>query len=119
MNVYVDGSGKGDYVFYIEELDVVEVFHEDNITNNEAEYKAILKSLQYLYELLVTGKLKDTNITIYSDSQLVINQLNHIYHIRSNRLRELALSVWRMCREFSVRFIWIPRKENKAGKVLG
>lgn len=77
-------------------------------TNNTAEYRAILRAI-----LQVSGVTE-----ILSDSQLVVNQLNHDYHIRDPHLRELALQVWTQAKN-RIKFTWIPRKENKAGKLLG
>jgi ribonuclease HI len=42
-------------------------------TNNQAEYEAILKGLQLLYEV------KAEAIEIFGDSQLIINQLLGLY----------------------------------------
>ena len=76
-------------------------------TNNEAEYLAILIALEHF-----------TNVTeILSDSQLVINQLNHMFHIKEDRLRNLAIKVWSLTKG-SVIFTWVPRKDNLAGKML-
>lgn len=78
-------------------------------TNNEAEYLAILRALQ--------NNLDD--VDIYSDSQLVVNQLNHKWSIKEDKLRTLAVAIWEVSRGRKVTFNWIPRKENLAGKVLG
>jgi len=77
-------------------------------TNNEAEYAAIVYAITAF----------EGNLEIYSDSRLVVSQLNHRYHIREDRLRELAIRIWNICINRKVSFNWIPRKENLAGKVL-
>ena len=82
---------------------------EKPVTNNEAEYYAVIRGLEV-----------DGVTEILSDSQLVVNQLNMNYHIREDRLRELAKIVWKRAKaKGKIKFTWIPRKENKAGKVLG
>ena len=43
------------------------------VTNNQAEYEAMLKGLQLLWEI------KAKAIEIFRDSQLVINQLLRVY----------------------------------------
>ena len=83
-------------------------------TVNEAEYVAVIYALQ---------KSSDMSVEILSDSKLVVNQLNRKWHIKAETLRQLAEMVWedvaaRKKFGHKVTFTWIPRKENKAGKML-
>jgi ribonuclease HI len=111
MFVYTDGSGKtGKYCFLVDETNEVRIFEKRGITNNQAEYLAILETLKAHTE---------DNVTIYSDSKLVVNQLNHKFAIKDDELRGLAQQVWKLCEGRNVKFSWISRIENKAGKVLG
>jgi len=117
MIVYVDGSSNGRYCFLagtgVHPNAFFRLNHEirykKGITNNEAEYLAVLLALQSL----------PGGMTIYSDSQLVVKQLNHEWNIKEERLRRLATKVWRLSRGRKIKFKWIPREENKAGKYLG
>jgi len=111
MKIYVDGSSKGRYGF-VTENNIAKIFEKKNITNNQAEYLAILEALKWTEE---------RELTILSDSFDVVNQLNHEFHIKNDKLRELALKVWEIMKEkgLTVEFKWIPRNENKAGKMLG
>lgn len=113
MDIYTDGSGKtGKYAYVAEGLmkKKVKIFEKKGVTNNEAEYLAIIQALE---------DNKEKEICIHSDSQLVVNQLNQKFAIKENRLRELAEKVWKLCEGRSVTFNWTPREKNKAGKVLG
>jgi ribonuclease HI len=57
---------------------------------------------------------------IYSDSKNTISQLNHDFAINNEKLRELAREAWLLMAKFSnLSLLWIPRKENLAGKMLG
>ena len=58
-----------------------------NCTNNQAEYKAILKGL------VLCAKYTQKKVIVYSDSQLVINHLNGVYHLKNNNLRVLYRKV--------------------------
>ena len=115
ISVYVDGSG-GDnsgYGFFVE--DTGESFYEKKpeITNNQAEYLAIIAALKKF-----VGSTEE--ITIYSDSKNTVNQLNHEFAINNEQLRDLAREAWSMIGKFSDLSIrWIPRKNNLAGKMLG
>lgn len=104
MKVYVDANPKT-VGWVIEDGDskVIPIMER---TNNEAEYAAVLMALRGIKGVT----------EILSDSQLVVNQLNRKWHIREDRLREYAMEIWRYK---GVKFTWIPRKENLAGKLLG
>jgi ribonuclease HI len=115
LSVYVDGSGGSDpgYGFFVKETG--ESFYEKkpNITNNQAEYLAIIAALK---------KFDGNNdeITIYSDSKNTVSQLNHEYAINNEQLRELAREAWVLLAKFSkIKLTWVPRSENLAGKMLG
>lgn len=110
---YVDGSGKGKYAFVAEkggEVFKIGLFSRKGITNNQAEYLAVLEVLK---------AFPKQELLIYSDSRLLVNQLNLNYAIRSFKLRKLAQEVWRRMRTRKVEIRWIPRRYNKAGKLLG
>jgi len=115
INIYVDGAG-GDnsgYGFYVKETG--ESFYEKkpNITNNQAEYLAIISALKKFVET-------QYEITIYSDSKNTVSQLNHDFAINTEQLRVLAREAWELIAKNSkIKIVWIPRKENLAGKMLG
>lgn len=111
INVFCDGSGKtGKYAYVIEQIGKVRIFQKKGITNNQAEYLAIIAALK-------DNKFKD--ICIHSDSQLVVNQLNKKYAIKDDELRKLAQQIWRLCEKRNITFNWVKRQNNLAGKVLG
>ena len=59
-------------------------------------------------------------ITIYSDSKNTVNQLNHEFAINNEQLQSLAQEAWSIIGKFpNLSIVWIPRKENLAGKMLG
>ena len=52
-------------------------------TNNIAEYKAVIKSLFF------ARKYTNQNVFIYSDSELVVRQLNGVYKVKGFSSEEL------------------------------
>lgn len=115
LSVFVDGSGgpNSGYGFFVKETG--ESFYEKKpgITNNQAEYMAIISALKKFAEA-------DDKITIFSDSKNTVNQLNHEFAINSEPLRDLAREAWKIIGKFSnLTISWVPRKENLAGKMLG
>ncbi len=58
-------------------------------------------------------------ITIFSDSKNTVNQLNHEFAINNEQLRNFARDAWSIIGKFSnLSIVWIPRKDNLAGKML-
>jgi ribonuclease HI len=115
ISIFVDGSGgtNSGYGFFVKETG--ESFYEKkpDLTNNQAEYLAIISALRKYVE-------STEEITIYSDSKNTVNQLNHEFAINNEELRNLAREAWEIIGKFSNLSIqWIPRKENLAGKMLG
>ena len=115
ISIYVDGAGgpNSGYGFFVKETG--ESFYEKkpNITNNQAEYMAIIAALKKFVET-------DDEVTIYSDSKNTVSQLNHIFAINNENLKELAREAWPVIAKYSkLKIIWIPRNENLAGKMLG
>ena len=115
ISVYVDGSGgsASGYGYFVKETG--ESFYEkkSDLTNNQAEYLAIISALNKFIE-------SEEQITIFSDSKNTVNQLNHEFAINNEQLRNLARQAWELIGKFSnLSIVWIPRKENLAGKMLG
>jgi ribonuclease HI len=109
MKIWTDGSGKGKYG-YVTDTEIARSFDKSDITNNQAEYLSAIKALEDNH---------DKEIEILSDSELMVSQLNHNYAIKNNRLRELAQQVWKLAEGRKVTYRWVPREENRAGKLLG
>jgi ribonuclease HI len=80
---------------------------QPTVTNNQAEYEALLRGLQYLREA------KAIAVEIFGDSELVIKQLNGQYKCRNDILR----NYYEECKEILKRFQLvilqhIPRENN-------
>jgi ribonuclease HI len=115
LSIFVDGSGGPDsgYGFFVKETGESFYKKEANITNNQAEYMAIISVLKKFSDV-------QDEITIYSDSKNTVSQLNHEYAINNDQLRSLAREAWELITKFpNLKIKWIPRNENLAGKMLG
>ena len=65
-------------------------------TNNQAEYEAVLKGLQLLWEI------KAEAIEMFRDSQLVINQLPKVYECKDGILLEYLERYRELLDDFSM-----------------
>jgi ribonuclease HI len=112
--LFFDGSscGKGGEVGILLISPTGEMFEfsipiQPTVTNNQAEYEALLRGLQYLKEA------KAILIEIFRDSELVIKQLNDQYECRNDILR----NYYEECKEILISFQLvilqhIPRENN-------
>lgn len=83
-------------------------------TNNVAEYEALVLALQKAKGIFKAQKIKNKNLECCLDSELVVKQLNHEYKIKDEGMQKLFIIVWNLTLDFdSVKFIHIPREENK------
>ncbi len=57
-------------------------------------------------------------VLVYCDNEVVVKQLSRQYHIGNDKLRKLAMRVWQMSQNVEVKFQWLSRRENLAGKML-
>lgn len=96
VTVYVDGACSGNpgpgaiSAVIIDENNQEVKRHKEIIgetTNNQAEYRALIKGLE-----LAAG-ICTKKIYCYSDSQLVVKQLNRIYRIKNPELLKLNVEV--------------------------
>ncbi len=62
---------------------------------------------------------KDDKFEVLADNETVVRQLDRRYEINRDVTREMAVKVWEITGGGNIRFLWIPRDLNKAGKMLG
>ena len=91
FTMFVDGaadlhsktSGIGGVVYKDEEEVLRFSEYLDDATNNEAEYTALIHGLKLLIKENVL------NINIFSDSELVVKQINGQYKVKNQRMKKL------------------------------
>ena len=121
LNAYTDGASKGNpgpaaTGFTIEKDGVVLEEHGEYIgaaTNNFAEYTALISAVRRMITLGAT------DVTIYSDSELLVKQINGSYRVKNEGLKPLFREVKELSERFnSIRVIHIPRGENSSADGL-
>lgn len=127
--VYTDGGARGNpgpagigVVVCNEKGMVMKKYGEflgDNMTNNEAEYNAVIFALKKLKLLLGKEKAKQAEVEIKADSELMVKQMNGIYKLSEKRIQEFFIIIWNLKTEFkSVLFKHIPREQNKEADAM-
>lgn len=113
LEIYVDGASRGNpgpgaysFIFVIDDETIYsESKFLGNVTNNVAEYKAVIEALEKATEFT------RWKIQLHSDSQLVVNQINGDWRIRKNHLKKLYDEVNRKRGRFEeVKFFHVGRE---------
>ena len=82
-------------------------------TNNLAEYMALKKALK------IASTMRDDEVTILSDSELVVKQRNHSYKVRSKQLKIIFREINNLEKYFkSVCYRHVPRDVNREADLL-
>jgi ribonuclease HI len=88
-------------------------------TNNFAEYSGVILALQW-----VTKNISISNfqfpIIFYLDSELVVKQINGLYRVKDENLRNLFFEVLSLIKNFERKVVFknIPREKNKIADLL-
>jgi ribonuclease HI len=122
--IYTDGGSRGNpgpaACAFIVEKNGNNIFkgskYLGKATNNFAEYGGVILALKWLNE----NKPKNTSIVFYLDSELVVKQINAVYKVKDEDLRNLFFEVLSLMKNFGGDFIFkhIPREKNKTADLL-
>ncbi|MEN6577962.1 MAG: phosphoribosylglycinamide formyltransferase [Phycisphaerales bacterium] len=83
-------------------------FYLGETTNNVAEYTALIKALES------AGDLGATEVTVYTDSELMVKQLQGVYKVKSDLIRPLFEQVNELRPQFqSCLVVHVTRDKNK------
>jgi len=120
---YIDGScmgNPGDAGFGIvvkdKNDDILEIYGDyiGDATNNIAEYQALISCLE------LVKKYNMDRLIIYSDSQLVVNQIKGLYKVKKEHLKKLFDKVQNIMYDasYKIKIIHVPREKNKEADKL-
>ncbi len=121
--IYTDGGSRGNpgqaavgFVIYNEREQELKKYGEyigDNLTNNEAEYRAVIIALKKFKALFGSKLAENTEVEVRSDSELMVMQLNGEYKIMDEKIQRFFIEIWNLKLDFKhVKFKKIPREKN-------
>jgi ribonuclease HI len=87
-------------------------FYLGKKTNNQAEYLALALALFYLHKIIKKEAIEIRHITITSDSELMIRQMNGIYKIKNPELAQIKHFIDCTRKGFSCQFKHVLRAFN-------
>jgi len=115
--VHVDGGSRGNpgpaaAGFVLSDSNgsrfMAKAFFLGQTTNNVAEYTSLLRALEG------AGRIRAERIVVFSDSELLVKQINGEYKVKSDQIRPLYQQAVRLLDQFkdwSVKHV--PREKNK------
>ena len=116
MNIYIDGGTRGSRICLVDKDEEIIHVRKTRLgeipTNNELEYLALEFALHY-----IANRYRDKPITIYSDSKLIVNQINGKWIVTTETLRPLYDKCMRKMTD-DIKIKWVSRRFNLAGHVL-
>ena len=116
LNVYTDGGSRGNPgpsaigIVLLDENENIIHTHKEYIgegTNNQAEYRALIKALQ------LARTYCSKKISCVSDSELLVRQLTGVYEVRNEKLRPLFDEIKKLEKEFDEVSYNHQRREHK------
>ena len=127
--IYTDGGSRGNPGkaasgggFCNEKGEVIKRFGEylgDNLTNNDAEYLAVIFALKKFKAVFGKKMAEVSEVEVRSDSELLVNQMNGKYKIENEKIQKFFIEIWNLKFDFKeVKFKAIPREKNKEADTL-
>jgi ribonuclease HI len=123
LNIHTDGASRGNpgaaAFAYVIERDGAELIEEagclGRMTNNQAEYTALVKALEHALELGAANRL-----LVHSDSELLVKQMRGEYRVKNEDLRDLYEAAQDLVRRFRgpVTFRHVRRGDNSRADAL-
>lgn len=120
MQIFTDGGSRGNpgksacaFIVYDGKK---EIYSESKYlginTNNYAEYSGVILALKWAPS--------NSFIQLFSDSELMVKQLNGIYKIKNLELQKLAIQIKKIISDHNLKinFQNVPREQNKSADEL-
>jgi len=83
-------------------------------TNNEAEYQGLIFALKKAKAYFGKEKIKKMEIDLFSDSQLLVNQINGKYKVLNANIQPLFLTAWNLKIDYkNIKISFIVREKNE------
>jgi len=127
--IYTDGASRDNpgeaaigAVFCNEKGDIIRrhcQYLGEKITNNEAEYMAVILALKKFNALFGKKLAQKTEVEIRSDSELLVRQINGEYKVLKPEIQDLFIQIWNLKTGFkAVKFKLIAREKNQEADKL-
>lgn len=118
ITIYTDGAARGNpgpsasgYMIYRNKRVIGKQFvYNGEATNNYAEYMAIILALEWCADNM--KDMQQASMRLYSDSELVIRQINGNYKVKSKKLMDMNRAVKSLAPKFKELIFDCVSREN-------
>lgn len=124
LMIHTDGASRGNpgpaaFAYTIErdgDDPIEEAGKLGRMTNNQAEYLALVRALEHALELGAHHR-----VVVHSDSELLVKQMKGEYRVKNADLRDLYEEATALCGRFrgAVDFRHVRREDNRRADALG
>lgn len=110
IGIVIENSNKKLFVEHGEKIGIT--------TNNVAEYSAVLWAVKWIVKN--KNSISTVSVDFFLDSELVVRQLQGVYKIKNEALRNLFFSIKKEETKIvaSIRYTHVPREKNKHADTL-
>lgn len=125
--IHTDGGSRGNpgpaACAFVAEKEGKEIFKSAKFlgqqTNNYAEYQGVILALKW-FDDNSTNVSFSNSITFFLDSELIVKQINGVYKVKDEILRNLFFETLTLMKKIGRKFIFksIPREKNKIADFL-
>ena len=118
VTMYTDGGSRGNpgpaaVGVYIPTLSLRFGAQIGHTTNNDAEYQALIFGIKKVKSVLGKKHAKIVSLECFSDSELIVRQLNHQYKISDATMQAHFVTVWNLMLDFAqITFAHVRREDN-------
>ena len=126
--IYIDGGSRGNpgpsafsVILCNGKGDILKKYSEyiGKATNNQAEYQGLIFALKKAKAYFGKEKIKKMEIELFSDSQLLVKQMNGEYKILDSKIQPLFLTAWNLKIDYkNIKIFFIAREKNKQADKL-
>jgi ribonuclease HI len=124
--IFVDGASRGNpgpagAGIFIKKNDITilkEGIFLGEKTNNQAEYLALALACFFLTKTLIHKNSQQHIVTIISDSELLVKQMNGLYKVKNPILRQIRTFIISLLEGLECTFTHVLRSENKIADEL-
>jgi len=126
--IYIDGGSRGNpgpsafgVILCNSKGDISKKYSEyiGKATNNEAEYQGLIFALKKAKAYFGKEKIKKMGIELFSDSQLLVKQMNGEYKVLNSKIQPLFLTAWNLKIDYkNIRISFIAREKNEEADKL-
>lgn len=120
LQIFIDGASRGNpgpagagiFISQAKKPIIAEGIFLGKKTNNQAEYLALLLSVLFINHLFKEKKLAKTPLHFFSDSELMIKQMNGIYKVKNEQLQALKGIIIEHLHGHKATFKHVYREQN-------